>query len=142
MRRSLLLGLVLGCVALTGPSHDVTFVQPLRVVWLAGPAGVSVPIQVRVHRHKENRFLDLEVWLDELRVDGYADPIDADEDAAVFPSNAGPHWTPKLGPGRYVVLARACRGSEERDGRTVCRDARAFGRKAFTVCAGSDLDGC
>lgn len=135
-RRVAVLTLALCGVAVTDTPAAVSFTQPRLPIALTSSGWVEIAIRVKVERHPDNRWLDVDIYQDEIRVGGWGTPIDGAEDAALFPA-----YRPniqRLSVGRYLFTARACKGTKAEGQRTVCDRPRASAQMAFTVCGGDE----
>jgi hypothetical protein len=129
--RGVLLTLVLTCVAFTA-SHDVRLIQPKAKIVLSGPRGTSLPFQAWVARHPDNRWVQLEVWLDGMRVQSSGWDIDGDA-AAVQPSVKP--LIVHLAPGTYAFRVLACSSVTDA---SECGRVRASVSQEVKVCGGED----
>jgi hypothetical protein len=134
MRRGLLLALTL-CAVAASDAHDVRLLQPKAKIVLSGPRGTSLPFQAWVARHPDNRWVQLEVWLDGMRVQSSGWDIDGDA-AAVQP--AVKPLIVHLAPGTYAFRVLACSSVTDQ---SECGRVRASAVQEVRVCAG-DLESC
>lgn len=123
MTALLLLALVVGA------APPVAWLLPVRPFALA-PRGITVDLQAWVARHPDNRWVQLEVWLDDLRVQASGWSIDGADAAAIQPTSK-PLTTTHLAPGRYELRARVCAAVTDDSG---CARERARATMPFHVC--------
>ena len=134
------MGLALSAVAVTDTPAAVQFIQPIRPLALTASGSVDVALRVRVEPHPENRWLDVDIYQDDVRVGGFGDPLHGSDGPAIYPVSRSS--IQRLAVGRYVFTARACRGTKVEGPRTVCDRVRASASMRFQVCGGAETDEC
>jgi hypothetical protein len=139
--RVAVLVLALTAVAVTDTPEAVRFIQPIRPIVFTVSGSADIALRVRVEPHPENRWLDVDIYQGTVRVGGWGDAIDGEQDAALFPEYKP--MIQRLGVGDYVFTARACKGSRLDGERTVCDAPRAVASMRFQVCGGAgEEDAC
>lgn len=134
-RRWLVLSLTLCAVALSDTPAAVKVTQPRAAFVLSGPRGVTLPFQAWVQRHPDNRWVQLEVWNGDLRVQSSGWSIDGDGAAQTQPTYKPLSVT--VGPGRYAFRALVCTSVDDD---SECERVRGSAVHEVRVCGGSAED--
>lgn len=137
MGRYVVLSCVLLAVAATDSHDKMRVIQPARQIVLSGPRGASVFYQIWLPRHRDNRWVQLEVWDGDLRIQSSGWSIEGEHDAQIQPTMRP--LAVHLAPGRYDFRALACSSVTEQN---QCGKVRQSVTMPMRVCAGGDVEGC
>ncbi len=130
-----LLFLLLVAIGPTKPPQDIYFLTPRVGKVLTGMGGTDVAIQVWVEHHAENRWFQLEVWEEGVRIESVGRQMDGEDAERVFPS---PRLVHRFGAGAYMLIAKACQAVEDGE----CQRPRAAVSMKLAVCSSLEDDGC